>query len=127
MIQKGLSRDVSRGGQGKIRFRMIAGGLCVVAACLLARHYWGAQPADADADWQAAASDSPQPAASPPVSRNVRVPTLPAAQNSVGVAPATAAQKPIPQIVAVVNGERSRARSWDASASCTTAAKCSTA
>ena len=106
MIQKGISRDVATGGQGKIRFRMIVGGLCVVAACLLAKHYWGGQPADADSDWQAAASsDSPPPAAAPTVSRNVRVPTLPAAQAPVGVAPATAAQKPIPQIVAVVNGE----------------------
>ena len=46
-----------------------------VAACLLAKHYWGAQPADADSDWQAATpSDSPQPAAAPTASPSVRAP-----------------------------------------------------
>ena len=85
---------------------MFVGGLCVIAACLVARHYWCARPANADSDWQAAApNDSPEPASPQPVSRNVRVPTLNAAQGAAGVAPMASAQKPIPQIVAMVNGE----------------------
>ncbi len=106
MTRNGLSRDISPAGGGKIRFRMIVGGLCVIAACLVAKHYWGARPANADSDWQAAApSYSPPPASPQPASRNVRVPTLSAPQPAAGLAPMAAAEKPIPQIVAIVNGE----------------------
>ena len=55
MIQNGPSTDISTAGRGKIRLRMIVGGGCAIAACLVAKHYWGAQPANADSDWQAAA------------------------------------------------------------------------
>ena len=128
MIQKGLSTDVVPAGGGKIRFRVIVGGLCVIAACLVAKHYWGARPARADSDWQAAApSYSPQPASPQPAAQNVRVPTLAASQPAAGFAPARRPRSPSRKSSPSSTARRSPAKSWAASASCTTARKCSTA
>jgi parvulin-like peptidyl-prolyl isomerase len=73
---------------------MVLGGLCVIAACVLARYYWGTTPATAEVTAQQSARSPTTPAAGT---------TAPAAEAG-GPGSLVPARKPVPEIVAMVNG-----------------------
>ena len=96
-----IGRECRRGGK---RLKLLVGGLCMIALCVVVRHYWGADAASADTPRNAPArsdaavrpaSHSAPSAVPRPVSR-----PLPA-QNSAA-APGSA----VPAVVATVNTQR---------------------
>lgn len=82
----------------KARLGMVLGGLCVIAASVLVRYYWGTSSA------RAQVAQAPARPASP--AQQAAVPNnAPAPQAEAPPSSATAGKKPIPDIVAMVNNQ----------------------
>ncbi|MCS7306587.1 MAG: peptidylprolyl isomerase [Thermoguttaceae bacterium] len=105
LATKGLAR--------RWRWGLLLGGLAVAGICLLIRAYWGAEGARAQSNANTAASQTP---AGPPdqpssgrgaVAAGSQAPSVGSlgASNSAATAKFIFQHKPIPKIVAMVNGE----------------------
>ena len=117
MTQHGRDPQTSQHHPGRFRLNLIVGGLCVITACVLIKFYWGDKAVKADSPWQqdapAAAASAPAPTPqswfgmsrpAPAQPRTIIVPASALSPASKGVVPAISSSKPIPQVVASVNG-----------------------
>jgi len=103
---------MTRDGFRKARLGMVLGGLGVLGVCGVARYYWGTASAEAQVGTPAdgpALTRLSQPAADPQASAPPagRAAAAAAAAKSPGFAasPGSAGKKPLPDIVATVNGQ----------------------
>ncbi len=117
MTRKGLPRPVSRPRSRKIHLGMVLGGLVLVTACVLLKYNEGEKPARADSTSQ---QDSPPPATANPApvqrawfggpttapARSLVVPASAIAPLNQSMVPVIAGSKPIPSIVASINGRQ---------------------
>jgi parvulin-like peptidyl-prolyl isomerase len=93
------------------RWGVLLGGLAVVGICLAIRAYWGAEGARAQTAGQPASSPESSGAAAAGSRATLSGPPQAAGSSSAPTSPAAAAtfpfqHKPIPKIVAMVNGEQ---------------------
>ncbi len=94
MTRKGFRSAMCEARPLRARLGMALGGLCVIAACVLARYYWGSTPATAEVTSQQSGRSSPAAGTAGPDT----------APESGGPASLVPVRKPVPEIVAMVNG-----------------------
>ena len=103
MTRNGFRSIVFHAGFRKGRSAMVLGGLLAIAACVVARQWWGPRPASAEVPEAreavaAASADSPPAAVASEG-------TTASARAAAPTPSATSAKRPIPDIVATVNGK----------------------
>ena len=117
MTQHGRDQQSSQPRSGRFRLNLIVGGLCVITACVLIKCCWGDKAVKADSLSQPDASSEPAStpssvqrawfggsSAAPAPARTVVIPTSAVAPANKGVVPPISSSRPIPPIVASVNG-----------------------
>jgi parvulin-like peptidyl-prolyl isomerase len=114
MTREGFPHSARPRGAGKRTFAMVVSGVCVLGVCLIARYYWGAGHARAESPLTPAQSEPAVSSASAtlkptdPSQAPAAATASPTAADAMPAAaadtPSRAADKPVPHIVAYVNG-----------------------